>query len=51
MWNEFSFSRNYKWLSTLSNIVEKYNNKKHGTIGVKPVGVAEKIIKFYSFFS
>lgn len=42
MWREFSFQGNYKWLNILPKIVEKYNNKKHSTIKMKPINVNKK---------
>lgn len=42
MWKEFSFRGNYKWLDVLPKIVYQYNNKKHRTIGMKPIDVTEK---------
>ncbi|KAF2885806.1 hypothetical protein ILUMI_20367, partial [Ignelater luminosus] len=37
MWFRFSLQGSYKWITLLPQIVEKYNNSKHRTIGRKPV--------------
>lgn len=42
MWKKFSLQGNYKWLDILPEIVKKYNNTKHRTIGCKPVDVKKK---------
>lgn len=42
MWKEFSLRGNYKWLDILPKIVEKYNKKKHRTIGMRPIDVTKK---------
>lgn len=39
MWKQFSIQGSYKWLTLLPKIVEKYNNTKHSTIGMKPKDV------------
>lgn len=39
MWKRFSLQGNYKWTGILSDIVSKYNNTKHKTIGLKPIEV------------
>jgi hypothetical protein len=36
MWREFSIQGNYKWLDMLPKLVDKYNNKIHRSIGMKP---------------
>nr|CAH7768797.1 unnamed protein product [Callosobruchus chinensis] len=41
MWKEFSLQGNYKWLHLLQKVVDRYNNKKHRTIGMKSAGVTE----------
>lgn len=42
IWKKFSLQGNYKWLDILPEIVKKYNNTKHRTIGCKPVDVKKK---------
>lgn len=42
MWKEFSMQGNYHWLDILKQIVKKYNNTKHRTIGMKPSEVTKK---------
>lgn len=42
MWKKFSLQGNYKWFDILPEIVKKYNNTKHRTIGCKPVDVKKK---------
>ena len=32
----FSYKGNKKWIDILDNLVSKYNNKKHSSIGVSP---------------
>lgn len=39
MWEEFSYQGNYKWLAILPELVKKYNQKIHRTIGMKPAEV------------
>lgn len=39
MWKMFSGQGSFKWLQILPGIIDKYNNKKHRTIGLKPVDV------------
>lgn len=39
VWKEFSFRGNYKWIDYLDEAVHIYNNKKHRTIGMKPIEV------------
>jgi hypothetical protein len=36
MWKEFNYHGHYRWINLLDNIVQKYNNSKHRTIGMKP---------------
>ena len=36
LWMEFGMRGNYKWIDIIDNIVSKYNNTKHRTIGLKP---------------
>lgn len=42
MWKQFSLQGSYHWLKLLPQIVEKYNNTVHSTIGMKPSEVGEK---------
>lgn len=42
LWKEFSFNGNYNWINILQNIINKYNNTKHRTIGLKPSKVNKK---------
>lgn len=39
MWKLFSERGSFKWLEILPEIIQKYNNKKHRTIGVRPIDV------------
>ena len=39
MWKLFTVQGNFKWLQILPDIIERYNNKVHSTIGLKPVDV------------
>lgn len=39
MWRHFSNQGSYKWYMILPDIIKKYNNTKHGKIGVKPIEV------------
>lgn len=42
MWRLFTELGSFKWLVILPDIIEKYNNKKHRTTGVKPIEVSKK---------
>ena len=42
IWKELNVNGSYRWYDLLSNIVFKYNNKKHRTIGMKPAEVTTK---------
>lgn len=42
MWREFSYQGSHNWLNMLSKLVKQYNNKRHRTIGMKPVDVTHK---------
>lgn len=42
MWKQFSLQGNYKWINILQDIVDKYNNTTHRTIGMKPKDVRKK---------
>lgn len=39
LWIEFGIRGTYKWIDIIDDIVSKYNNTKHRTIGLKPVQV------------
>lgn len=45
MWKMFTLNGNYKWTSSLHNLVNDYNNRKHRTIRMKPIEVTPKIAK------
>jgi hypothetical protein len=45
MWKEFTAKGTYEWLSILPDIVKKYNNSVHRTIGMKPKDVKQKNVK------
>jgi hypothetical protein len=42
MWKEFNYHGHYRWINLLDNIIQKYNNSKHRTIGMKPSEVKKK---------
>lgn len=42
MWKEFSFQGHYRWIDILADVVKLYNNKKHRTIGMKPIDVKDR---------
>ena len=42
MWRLFTELGNFKWLKILPELITKYNQKKHRTIGVRPVDVTKK---------
>lgn len=42
MWKLFTELGSFKWLEILPELINKYNNKKHRTIGVKPVEVTKQ---------
>lgn len=42
MWKQFSLQGSFKWLNILPQIVTKYNNTVHSTIGMKPSQVNAK---------
>jgi hypothetical protein len=42
IWKEFNYHAHYRWINLLDNIVQKYNNSKHRTIGMKPSEVKKK---------
>lgn len=39
MWKEFNFRGKYRWIDFLQELINKYNNTKHRTIGMKPIDV------------
>ena len=39
MWPQFNLRGNYKWIDILPNLISKYNETKHRTIGMKPKDV------------
>lgn len=39
MWKLFTEKGSFNWLGILPGIIKKYNNKKHRTIGVRPIDV------------
>ena len=41
MWKIFSLNGNHKWVDIVSDIVAKYNDTKHRTIGMKPKDVTK----------
>lgn len=45
MWKEFTTQGSYEWLNILQDIVNKYNNSVHRTIGMKPRDVKQKHVK------
>lgn len=49
MWQQFSLQGNYKWIDILDDLLLKYNNTKHRTIGMKPKDVnASKVAEILS---
>lgn len=42
MWKAFSLQGSYKWLHLLDEIVNRYNNTKHSSIGMPPSKVTRK---------
>lgn len=42
LWKELNIIGSYKWYNLLPDIVYKYNNNKHRTIGMKPSEVTKK---------
>lgn len=46
MWFEFGLQGNYKWLDILPELLKKYNEKKHRTIGMRPIDVTKSKEKF-----
>lgn len=42
IWQMFSLNGSYRWIQSLSKILEKYNNKIHRTINIAPAEVDKK---------
>lgn len=42
MWKNFGYTGEYNWIDHLDNLVDKYNNTKHRTIGIEPSKVRKK---------
>jgi len=42
MWKMFTFAGSYKWIDELQHLVSEYNNRKHRTIGMRPIDVTPK---------
>ena len=45
MWKKFTLNGNHKWVDLLDSLIFQYNNRKHRTIGMKPVDVNRKNLK------
>lgn len=45
MWFEFSLKGKYEWIPILADLLKRYNEKKHRTIGMAPVSVTKKVEK------
>jgi len=43
MWKQFTHNENYKWINILLHLVLYYNERKHRTIGLRPVDVTPAI--------
>jgi len=46
MWKQFSFQGNYKWISILPSLIEKYNSTYHHTIKLAPKKVTKANEKY-----
>lgn len=46
MWKEFNYQGSHKWLGTLAGLLDRYNNRRHRTLGIKPVEVTRKNEKY-----
>lgn len=44
MWAKFSAQGSYKWLSMLPGLLNKYNNRVHRSIGMRPIDVNDKTV-------
>lgn len=42
MWREFNYQGSHNWIKMLNRLVKQYNNKRHRTIGMKPIEVSHK---------
>lgn len=42
MWREFSLRGSYRWIDILPTLLKTYNERKHRTIGMRPVDVVPK---------
>lgn len=42
MWREFGVQGDYKWVSILPQLLQKYNTSIHRTIGMRPIDVRKK---------
>lgn len=50
LFKEFSARGSYRWIELLPTITKIYNNRKHRTIGMKPIDVHENtILKAYDY--
>lgn len=45
MWKKFTLNGNRKWVNLLDSLILQYNNRKHRTIGMKPIEVSHKNVK------
>lgn len=45
MYEQFTARGKYEWLSILQELVDRYNNSKHRSIGMKPKDVRKKHVK------
>jgi hypothetical protein len=49
MWTEFTRNNNKKWISLLPELIDRYNNKIHSTIGMSPIeGMKDENYKIVS---
>ena len=53
MWKKFILQVSYKWIDILPELISKYNNTKHRTIGMKPKDVnhANELSVLQRFFN
>lgn len=42
MWREFSLRGKYQWVNILPDLLMEYNERKHRTIGMRPIDVTKK---------
>lgn len=45
MWKKFTLNGNNKWIDMLDGLMIRYNNRKHRTIGMRPINVNAKNVK------